>query len=141
MQSIQLFSILPRDFCNADYPAIWDVTTPPAVAGLPRHLRDDHGRETSFFAREAIRRDVPYVDLFPGYIKAKQNAKDKLSRTGAQKAGAATQAAEANKRAATQAAEESFGDLHPVVCMRRCHKSLELVPTNVSRGAVVELGR
>jgi hypothetical protein len=53
MQSIQLFSILPRDFSNADYPAIWDVKIPPAVAGRPRHLRDDHGRETSFFAREA----------------------------------------------------------------------------------------
>jgi hypothetical protein len=53
----------------------------------------------------SIIRDVPYVDLFPGYIKAKQNAKDKLSRTRAQTAGAATQAAGANKRAATQAAE------------------------------------
>jgi hypothetical protein len=53
MQSIQLFSILPKDFSNADYPAIWDVKIPPAVAARPRHLRGGYRRETSFFAREA----------------------------------------------------------------------------------------
>ena len=53
MQSIQLFSILPRDYSNVNYPAIWDVSISPAVAAHPKHLRDLYSRRTSFFAREA----------------------------------------------------------------------------------------
>ena len=65
-----------------------------------RCLNLDHFSHSCIFC--SIIRDVTYVDLFPGYFKAKQNAKDTFSRT---RAGAAAQAAEANKRAATQAAE------------------------------------
>ena len=72
-----------------------------------RCLNLDHFSHSCIFC--SILRDVTYVDLFPGYFKAKQNAKDTFSRTRGQRAGAAkraaTQAAEANKRAATQAAE------------------------------------
>jgi uncharacterized membrane protein YbaN (DUF454 family) len=53
MQSIQLFSILPRNFMDTNYPAIWDVSIPPEVAACSGHLRDRYSRRTSFFAREA----------------------------------------------------------------------------------------
>ena len=53
MQSIQLFSILPRDYVDVNYQAIWDVSISPAVAARSGHLRDRYSRRTSFFAREA----------------------------------------------------------------------------------------
>ena len=53
MQSIQLFSILPRNFMDTNYPAIWDVSISPEVAACSGHLRDRYSRRTSFFAREA----------------------------------------------------------------------------------------
>ena len=53
MQSIQLFSILPRNFMDTNYPAIWDVSISPEVADCSGHLRDRYRRRTSFFAREA----------------------------------------------------------------------------------------